>query len=101
MLRLYTDESAGLKVDPFVVMVLSIGFIISVVALHSEFPKSCIEMLRHEAERGRCVDNERLTCSFFSHRKGHEAVFIIATRSVSRSGGHGKARPLHKFYTSS
>ena len=25
------------KVDPFVVMVLSIGFIISVVALHSEF----------------------------------------------------------------
>ncbi|GAB1739268.1 hypothetical protein NU219Hw_g4014t1 [Hortaea werneckii] len=34
MLRLYTDESPGLKVDPFVVMVLSIGFIISVVALH-------------------------------------------------------------------
>jgi hypothetical protein len=32
---LYTDESPGLKVDPFVVMVLSIGFIISVVALHS------------------------------------------------------------------
>jgi hypothetical protein len=38
MLKLYTDESPGLKVDPFVVMVLSIGFIISVVALHSEFP---------------------------------------------------------------
>ncbi|CAK4030687.1 transport Sec61 subunit beta [Lecanosticta acicola] len=34
MLRLYTDESPGLKVDPFVVMVLSIGFIISVVMLH-------------------------------------------------------------------
>ncbi|KAK3058678.1 Arf guanine nucleotide exchange factor sbh1 [Extremus antarcticus] len=34
MLKLYTDESPGLKVDPFVVMVLSIGFIISVVALH-------------------------------------------------------------------
>jgi hypothetical protein len=33
---LYTDESPGLKVDPFVVMVLSIGFIISVVALHSK-----------------------------------------------------------------
>ncbi|KAF2834096.1 putative beta subunit of the Sec61p ER translocation complex [Patellaria atrata CBS 101060] len=31
---LYTDESPGLKVDPVVVMVLSIGFIISVVALH-------------------------------------------------------------------
>ncbi|KAF2220155.1 Sec61beta family-domain-containing protein [Elsinoe ampelina] len=34
MLRLYTDESPGLKVDPFVVLVLSVGFIISVVALH-------------------------------------------------------------------
>lgn len=34
--ELYTDESPGLKVDPFVVMVLSIGFIISVVALHSK-----------------------------------------------------------------
>ena len=33
---LYTDESPGLKVDPFVVLVLSVGFIISVVALHSE-----------------------------------------------------------------
>lgn len=39
MLKLYTDESPGLKVDPFVVMVLSIGFIISVVALHSEYIK--------------------------------------------------------------
>ncbi|KAK6432819.1 Arf guanine nucleotide exchange factor sbh1 [Oleoguttula sp. CCFEE 5521] len=34
MLKLYTDESPGLKVDPFVVMVLSVGFIISVVGLH-------------------------------------------------------------------
>ena len=36
MLRLYTDESPGLKVDPVVVLVLSLGFIFSVVALHSE-----------------------------------------------------------------
>lgn len=43
MLKLYTDESPGLKVDPFVVMVLSIGFIISVVALHSEY--TCLEVL--------------------------------------------------------
>ncbi|KAK9464822.1 Sec61beta family-domain-containing protein [Lipomyces arxii] len=34
MLKLYTDEAAGLIVDPMVVMVLSIGFILSVVALH-------------------------------------------------------------------
>jgi preprotein translocase subunit Sec61beta len=35
MLRLYTDESPGLKVDPVVVLVLSLVFIFSVVALHS------------------------------------------------------------------
>jgi len=35
MLRLYTDESPGLKVDPVVVLILSIVFIFSVVALHS------------------------------------------------------------------
>ena len=34
---LYTDESPGLKVDPVVVLVLSLGFIFSVVALHSKF----------------------------------------------------------------
>ena len=33
---LYTDESPGLKVDPVVVLVLSLGFIFSVVALHSK-----------------------------------------------------------------
>ncbi|KAK7738161.1 Arf guanine nucleotide exchange factor sbh1 [Diaporthe eres] len=31
---LYTDESPGLKVDPVVVLVLSLVFIFSVVALH-------------------------------------------------------------------
>ena len=40
MLRLYTDESQGLKVDPVVVLVLSLGFILSVVALHSELAGS-------------------------------------------------------------
>ena len=34
---LYTDESPGLKVDPVVVLVLSLGFIFSVVALHSGY----------------------------------------------------------------
>jgi len=32
--ELYTDESPGLKVDPVVVLVLSLVFIFSVVALH-------------------------------------------------------------------
>lgn len=35
---LYTDESPGLKVDPVVVLVLSLVFIFSVVALHSKSP---------------------------------------------------------------
>lgn len=35
-LGLYTDESPGLKVDPVVVLVLSLVFIFSVVALHSK-----------------------------------------------------------------
>ena len=36
LIGLYTDESPGLKVDPVVVLVLSLGFIFSVVALHSK-----------------------------------------------------------------
>lgn len=43
-LGLYTDESAGLKVDPVVVLVLSLVFIFSVVALHS---KSCLPRMLH------------------------------------------------------
>ena len=35
IIGLYTDESPGLKVDPVVVLVLSLVFIFSVVALHS------------------------------------------------------------------
>lgn len=43
MLKLYTDESPGLKVDPVVVLVLSVGFIVSVVALHSTRFPNCLE----------------------------------------------------------
>ncbi|CDK25109.1 unnamed protein product [Kuraishia capsulata CBS 1993] len=34
MLKLYTDEAQGLKVDPLVVLVLAVGFIFSVIVLH-------------------------------------------------------------------
>lgn len=44
MLKLYTDESPGLKVDPVVVLVLSVGFIVSVVALHSKLNISLREL---------------------------------------------------------
>lgn len=34
ILKLYTDEASGLRVDPVVVMVMALGFIFSVVTLH-------------------------------------------------------------------
>ncbi|KAJ8503088.1 hypothetical protein ONZ45_g11158 [Pleurotus djamor] len=34
MLKLYTDDSPGLRVDPFIVLVLSISFIGSIFFLH-------------------------------------------------------------------
>lgn len=34
MLKLYTDDSPGLKVDPFVIVVLSLSFIGSIFFLH-------------------------------------------------------------------
>ncbi|ODV82690.1 hypothetical protein CANARDRAFT_10350 [[Candida] arabinofermentans NRRL YB-2248] len=34
MLKIYTDESQGFKIDPMVVLVLAIAFIFSVVLLH-------------------------------------------------------------------
>ncbi|KAI0315563.1 Pre protein translocase Sec Sec61-beta subunit [Amylostereum chailletii] len=34
MLRLYTDDSPGLRVDPFIVIVLSLSFIGSIFFLH-------------------------------------------------------------------
>ncbi|KIY72326.1 Pre protein translocase Sec Sec61-beta subunit [Cylindrobasidium torrendii FP15055 ss-10] len=34
MLKLYTDDSPGLRVDPFVVLVLSVAFIGSIFFLH-------------------------------------------------------------------
>jgi hypothetical protein len=52
MLRLYTDESPGLKVDPVVVLVLSLGFIFSVVALHGEWSVVFEEGVRGGGKRG-------------------------------------------------
>lgn len=34
LLKLYTEEASGFRVDPLVVMVMALGFIFSVVALH-------------------------------------------------------------------
>ena len=76
-IELYTDEAPGLKVDPFVVMVLSIGFIISVVALHSESLEpiqfrlvSIGTFIRH----GPFADPNT---AIYSHREAHEALLVI------------------------
>lgn len=45
ILGLYTDESPGLKVDPVVVLVLSLVFIFSVVALHSKLYPCNVKVL--------------------------------------------------------
>ena len=34
ILKIYTDEANGLRIDPLVVLFLAVGFIFSVVALH-------------------------------------------------------------------
>lgn len=34
MLKLFTEEASGLRVDPLVVLFLAVGFIISVIGLH-------------------------------------------------------------------
>ena len=62
MLRLYTDESPGLKVDPVVVLVLSLVFIFSVVALHSKtlFLDSFVATLLVMAGRERATTEELL-----------------------------------------
>ncbi|GEQ66813.1 hypothetical protein JCM33374_g476 [Metschnikowia sp. JCM 33374] len=34
MLKLFTDEAQGLRVDPLVVLILAVGFIFSVIIMH-------------------------------------------------------------------
>jgi len=48
LLELYTDDSPGLKVDPVVVMTLSVVFIISVVCLHGKFSDISLQFEREQ-----------------------------------------------------
>ena len=64
---LYTDESPGLKVDPVVVMTLSVVFIFSVVALHGESPFPFPPFPHHPLTPAR------------SHRKGYAQNLLITT----------------------
>ena len=81
MLRLYTDESPGLKVDPMVIMFLSLGFIFSVVALHCEFKDNTLP--QHEG--GLVLRMMLIQCS--SDCEGYEEVLIGSTALANwRSG---------------
>ena len=76
MLKLYTDESPGLKVDPVVVLVLSVGFIVSVVALHST--SACKLCMFGIFRLTRC-----------SHCQDYEEILIINSLPTSYSGRLG------------
>jgi protein transport protein SEC61 subunit beta len=67
MLKLYTDESPGLRVDPVVVLVLSLGFIFSVVGLHG--------MCGVRSETSSQSSN---TCCYCSHRQDHPQVLLVS-----------------------
>lgn len=71
MLRLYTDESPGLKVDPVVVLVLSLVFIFSVVALHSTSQRST-----HNRTNIFAVCNV-LTRGNYSHCQGYATILEL------------------------
>lgn len=72
--ELYTDESPGLKVDPVVVLVLSLVFIFSVVALHSKlyFPLPGLPHCTRFLRTGK-------TDLFYSHRQGHSPFFQLSS----------------------
>jgi len=72
--ELYADESPALKVDPVFVLVLSVGFIISVVALHS---MSLVHSLRPFLQRNRDWKADKLLSLFCSHRQGLQEIFVV------------------------
>ena len=73
--ELYTDESPGLKVDPVVVLVLSLGFIFSVVALHSMSNISASVRLSLVF----------LTGHLHSHRQDHTKILVLMGQEVDES----------------
>lgn len=81
-LGLYTDESPGLKVDPVVVMTLSVVFIFSVVALHGLQPL--------------CISGENILTRS-SHRQGHAPIFRIEKRLDGPPVPHWHSHLLYEW----
>lgn len=73
---LYTDESPGLKVDPVVVLVLSLVFIFSVVALHSK-----------SQANSRDSEPSNVMCS---HCKDHAQVLQLDIGEAGREQNKGE-----------
>lgn len=80
MLKLYTDESPGLRVDPVVVLVLSLGFIFSVVGLHG---KLCVFF--SSPEESLMVLDELLIC-------------LCVIQSSPRSPASSPHKQFHRLY---
>ena len=78
---LYTDESPGLKVDPVVVLVLSLGFIFSVVALHSTYTPPIVACV---ADKSLSLD-PKYANSYISHCQAHSKVLIIGNLAFQGS----------------
>ena len=68
---LYTDESPGLKVDPVVVMTLSVVFIFSVVALHGTCSFSSSRFLPNEKQ------SSPRSCADSPHRMATQTAFPL------------------------
>lgn len=81
---LYTDESPGLKVDPVVVLVLSLVFIFSVVALHST--------LSPQTPPWGDVSNVLVLTLNSSYRQDHPKVLQLNSRETTTKGGNSKRR---------
>ena len=81
-LGLYTDESPGLKVDPVVVLVLSLGFIFSVVALHGESSLLSSPSAQDEFDGTGMRWVRDLADWWRSYRKDHEKVCFIELGSA-------------------
>jgi Sec61beta family protein len=92
MLRLYTDESPGLKVDPVVVLVLSLVFIFSVVALHSEYLSLFLSLvLRHRCGRRRCKEvMDRWKLTMFALQSSPRSLAASRAREIGNRTDVGK-----------
>lgn len=87
---LYTDESPGLKVDPVVVLVLSLVFIFSVVALHSTSTLSACPPMRPNHDTSYCQDHPKILQldhpTRIHERRTREEDFLGKRRRFTKDG---------------